>query len=56
MKNRTRNDYLRRIDRVIALLQQVVANDAELPNCRTWRNLARPRSFRRSISIACIAR
>jgi len=32
MKNRTRNDYLRRIDRVIALLQQVVANDAELPD------------------------
>jgi len=32
MKNRTRNDYLRRIDRVIALLQQAVANDAELPD------------------------
>jgi AraC family transcriptional regulator len=32
MKSRTRNDYLRRIDRVVALLQQVVANDAELPD------------------------
>lgn len=32
MKSRTRNDYLRRIDRVIALLQQAVANDAELPD------------------------
>lgn len=31
MKTRTRNDYLRRIDRVVALLQQAVANDAELP-------------------------
>ncbi|HEY8329497.1 MAG TPA: GyrI-like domain-containing protein [Rhodanobacter sp.] len=32
MKNRTRSDYLRRIDCVIALLQQAVTNDAELPN------------------------
>lgn len=32
MKSRTRNDYLRRIDLVIALLQQAVANDAELPD------------------------
>jgi AraC family transcriptional regulator len=32
MKSRTRNDYLRRIDRVIALLQRAVANDAELPD------------------------
>jgi AraC family transcriptional regulator len=32
MKSRTRNDYLRRIDRVVALLQQAVANDAELPD------------------------
>lgn len=32
MKSRTRNDYLRRIDHVIALLQQAVANDAELPD------------------------
>lgn len=31
MKRRTRNDYLRRVDRVVALLQQAVANDAELP-------------------------
>ena len=32
MKSRTLNDYLRRIDRVVALLQQAVANDAELPD------------------------
>ncbi len=32
MKSRTRSDYLRRIDRVVALLQQAVANDAELPD------------------------
>lgn len=31
-RKRTRADYLRRIDRVIALLQRAVASDAELPD------------------------
>lgn len=32
MKNRTRNDYLQRIDRVIALLEQAVNQGGELPD------------------------
>ncbi len=45
MKSRTRNDYERRIDRALALLQQAVVSDADLPDLTALSQAAQLSAF-----------